>query len=231
MGECDLGKLADMEYPGRCILLKSGSGRGIAVYGITGRSSSSQARKFVKDMDRICVKPTDEETLKQGNADLLIYDNMIWNKDVLAVSNGKQTNTIFDEVKANLTRPYDSLMKALKKWDYEDDPPSYTPRIFGVLVKGGAWLGMVSKYEDGGVLRSGFPVDGGMGITTYEGANKDPLPAYTSRPFPVKLEGNAHEIAKEVWEGITKEFRVSVGVLVRKMGTGLVETCIINKNE
>ena len=70
--------------------------RGV-LYAITGRSPSSQARRLVIDEQeqKIFVRPTDEETLKTGNPDLLVYAAIMCGKGRIAVSNGKQTGDVF----------------------------------------------------------------------------------------------------------------------------------------
>jgi IMP cyclohydrolase len=226
----DLGKLSEMEYPGRYILIQCESSREIVVYGITGRSPSSQARKFVRGENKMYVEPTDKETLEQGQVELLIYDYMLWDEDVIAVSNGKQTNTILDEMLENPNLPAWGFCEALNQWEYEPDAPHYTPRISGAIAESKAWLGIIYKGENG-IVKEGFIVDGGEGISTYEGTNKNPLPSYEGRPFEVNLKGNIKNIAKDVWEGITQDFRVSVGVLIKNKKTKKVKTRIINKNK
>ena len=69
-----------------------------------------------------------------------------------------------------------------------------------------------------------------MGIATYEGPDtgKKPLPPYLGEPFPVKLTGNAMEIAEDVWKGITPDFKVSINVLVKE--GNFINGYIINKN-
>ena len=69
-----------MVYPGRIIIIgKSPAGEDVVMYAITGRSPSSQARMLLIDEveKKIFVKPTDEETLKTGNPDLLVYPAII----------------------------------------------------------------------------------------------------------------------------------------------------------
>jgi IMP cyclohydrolase len=72
--------LATLEYPGRLLAIGAPRRDGLAVilYAITGRSPSSQARKLVFRDGGIWVQPTDEETLKQGNIDLLVYPAVLF---------------------------------------------------------------------------------------------------------------------------------------------------------
>ena len=71
-----------MVYPGRIIIIGTApAGQRVVLYSITGRSPSSQARRLEidKQAGSIFVKPTDEETLKTGNPDLLVYPAVICN--------------------------------------------------------------------------------------------------------------------------------------------------------
>ena len=93
----NLENVEEMAYPGRIIIIgKSAEGEDVVMYAITGRSPSSQARMLLIDEveKKIFVKPTDEETLKTGNLDLLVYPAVICGNDI-AVSNGKQTDDVF----------------------------------------------------------------------------------------------------------------------------------------
>lgn len=233
MVNSNLGKIGKMKYPGRYILMQIERDREIIIYGITGRSPSSQARKFVKRANGVYVEPTNKEVLKQGKAELLIYPNTLWNDRIMVVSNGEQTKPIFDEINKNLGNPSDSFMKILNKYDYEPDPPHYTPRISGYISDKKAELGIIFRDENGESVRKTFPVeDGGVGISTYEGPDtgKEPLPSYTGEPFPVKLDGTVMKIAEDVWKGITEEFRVSLVATVRYLPANRVHNHIINKN-
>ncbi len=92
-----------MVYPGRIIIIGTApAGQRVVLYSITGRSPSSQARRLEidKQAGSIFVKPTDEETLKTGNPDLLVYPAVICKAGAIAVSNGKQTGDV-----AKLIRP------------------------------------------------------------------------------------------------------------------------------
>lgn len=95
-----------MPYPERFFILgRSSDETNVAVYGITGRSPSSQAGKLVQKLKvenrglhstTIFVEPTDSQLLKKGNADLLVYPAMIIPelRNEIAVSNGKQTDDV-----------------------------------------------------------------------------------------------------------------------------------------
>jgi IMP cyclohydrolase len=202
-----LKNLEKMVYPGRVIIIgKSPEGDNVVMYAITGRSPSSQARKLEIDGSKktIFVKPTDEETLKTGNPDLLVYPAVICCKGI-AVSNGKHTEDIFNNIGSN-SNPTEILIKSLSAWEYEPDAPNYTPRISGCITKG-AGLSVIKRAEDGSVIRNFFeiPLVPGRGkmITTYSGVNENPLPSFFGEPLDVGLPwSNAGDAVNALYEAL-----------------------------
>jgi IMP cyclohydrolase len=216
--------LASLEYPGRLIVIGAPprGGQAVIIYAITGRSPSSQARKLVHRDGGIWVQPTDEATLKQGNVDLLIYPAVLFGRDGLAVSNGRQTADVRDRLASGLG-PAGVLAAALADWDFEPDAPIYTPRVSGCLAAGGAGLSVVRRGPSGQSLRSYFEVGlrAGEGrlVSTYEGPNADPLPVFRGEPRFVAIAGStAAETAEETYRSLGpgpsgKDFRVAVACL------------------
>ena len=116
-------KLQTMPYPGRTIIVGSGpDGQRGVLYAITGRSPSSQARRLVIDEkeQKIFVRPTDEDTLKTGNPDLLVYAAIMCGNGRIAVSNGKQTGDVFKTLQAE-PRAERVLQTGLVDWEFEPD--------------------------------------------------------------------------------------------------------------
>lgn len=237
------GLLATLEYPGRLIAmgLASAGAKAVIVYAITGRSPSSQARKLAHRDSGVWVQPTDENVLKKGNIDLLVYPALLFGQAGVAVSNGKQTADIRDALLAGAA-PVAVLSQALAAWDYEPDAPIFTPRISGCLVSGAAGLSVVRRGESDEPLRSYFevPFREGEGrlVSTYAGPNSDPLPAFEGEPRRVGLAGKtARETAEAVYGNLApaaagKDFRVAVAcVFVSLSDPGRIELHIINRHE
>lgn len=237
------GLLATLEYPGRLIVMGevAGGGKAAIVYAITGRSPSSQARKLAHRDGGVWVQPTDEDVLKKGNVDLLVYPALLFGQAGIAVSNGKQTADIRDGL-ASGAGSITVLSKALAAWDYEPDAPIFTPRISGCFVRGAAGLNVVRRGESGEPLRSYFevPFREGEGrlVSTYAGPNSDPLPAFEGEPRRVGLAGKtARETAEAVYGDLApaagkKDFRVAVAcVFVSLSDPGRIELHIINRHE
>lgn len=93
-----LDELKSCSYPGRGIMLgKSEDGsKGVIAYFIMGRSVNSQNRIFVEDEMGIKTKAFDPEKLEDPS--LIIYRPvLIWNDKVI-VTNGDQTDTIYEQM-------------------------------------------------------------------------------------------------------------------------------------
>ncbi len=212
--------LQAMPYPGRTIIVGAGpDGQRGVLYAITGRSPSSQARRLVIDEQeqKIFVRPTDEDTLKTGNPDLLVYAAIMCGTGGIAVSNGKQTGDVF---KALQTKSRVSLVMptGLAEWEYEPDEPNWTPRISGCIAESAA-LSVLKRAEDGTVIRNTFefPLITGQGrmVSTYTGVNVNPLPSFAGEPIEVALPfANAREAAEGLYEALAPaagadDFRVT----------------------
>jgi IMP cyclohydrolase len=203
----NLQALARMQYPGRIIIIGASSkGAAVVMYAVTGRSPSSQARKLVIDkaQKKINVTPTDEETLKTGNPDLLVYPAVIAAGGI-AVSNGKQTTDIPPRFQPG-TSPTAVLDAALGSWEYEPDEPNYTPRISG-CVFGGAALSIIKRAPDGSVDRKCFDVPMVAGkaklIATYTGVNVNPLPSFIGDPLEVSVPyATAQDAAEACYQAL-----------------------------
>jgi len=238
-----LKNLAAMEYPGRIIILgQSQSGKTVAVYAITGRSPSSQARKLEWREDSVWVRPTDEKTLKKGHVDLLVYPAMLYFPGGVAVSNGKQTAEVRRALE-HASNPLSVLSASLVAWEYEPDAPIFTPRISGCVLPGPkAALNIIKRGADGAAVRDSFkvPLLRGKGkmISTYDGVNKNPLRSFTGDPLNVNIDGaDSSQTAEAVYEslkpaGAGPDFRIAVACLYAgDIAGNQYEVSIINRCE
>jgi IMP cyclohydrolase len=235
--------LAALEYPGRLVAIGAPprGGAAVVLYAITGRSASSQARKLVFRDGGVWVQPTDEETLRQGNVDLLVYPAVLFGPAGIAVSNGKQTADVRDGLTAGAD-PVAVLSGALSRWDYEPDAPIFTPRISGCLAGGRAGLSVVRRGPAGESLRSYFEVGlrpgEGRLVSTYEGPNADPLPVFSGEPRRLAFAGaTAADTAEAAYAALApgsgaKDFRVAVAcVFASPADPAAVDVRIINRSE
>src|SRR4030042_2672304 len=148
-----LNVLSVMPYPGRLIIIGGGPGtdRIIVVYAVAGRPPASQARRLTFEGSAVWTEPLDEETLRKGQPELLIYRAIAIDRRI-AVSNGRQTDDIAKALKQadEEERPREIITRSLDGWTYEPDPPHFTPRISGcVLVGGAAAISIIRRSEDG----------------------------------------------------------------------------------
>ncbi len=211
----------DLEYPGRLLALGTDNEgqRNIIIYAITGRSPSSQARKLVAKDKGVWIQPTDETALKKGNVDLLVYPALLFDEMGLAVSNGKQTQSIKDHL-AEFDKPVSVLSEALASWAYEPDAPTFTPRISGCVRGGRSALSVIRRGPDGTSVRSFYEVPSVRGrmflVSTYEGPNRDPLPSFRGDPREWTLGSlSCREAAENVYKALGGssgggDFRVAV---------------------
>ncbi len=238
-----LENLSSREYPGRVIIIgqdKTGENM-VVIYAITGRSPSSQARKLELEEDAIWASPTDEEALKKGNRDLLVYPAILFvPARGIAVSNGQQTSDIGSHLLKN-QNPLEILESALSQWDFEPDGPIFTPRISGCVLWGkGAALSIIRRDSDGSSSRDFYEVPlvpgRGMMIATYRGENREPVPSFTGEPVEVEIhKKRADDMAEAVYDALEpepgkKDFRVSVVcVYSSQVSVGQNEIYIINR--
>ncbi|MDC7237202.1 MAG: IMP cyclohydrolase [Sphaerochaetaceae bacterium] len=118
---------SSLEYPGRNITVgRMDDGAIFFCYGIMGRSAHSKNRIFVKENDIIKTKAYDESLLKDPS--LIIYNAIIPIKNGYIVTNGDQSDTIYDYLKRG--KPFE---QALRTRAYENDAPNYTPRISALI--------------------------------------------------------------------------------------------------
>lgn len=222
-----LNLLSVMPYPGRLIIIGGGPGsdRVIVAYAITGRSPASQARRLTFEGSAVWTEPLDEETLRKGKPELLIYRAIAIERR-LAVSNGRQTDDIAKALKqaGEGERPSDILSRSLDSWTFEPDSPHFTPRISGCILTGGAAaMCIIRRREDGHRSASVFSwtIEPGRGrmIATYAGREETPLPSFAGEPIEVNTgEATAKETAEAVYRELmpqdpAKDYRVAVACI------------------
>ncbi len=235
--------ISTLEYPGRLIALGGGAepGTTMVVYAITGRSPSSQARRLVARDEGIWVEPTDENVLRTGNVELLVYPALLFHARGGAVSNGRQTGDIRERLSEG-TNCASVLAAALEKWDFEPDAPIFTPRISGCVAAGKAALSVIRRGPAGETLRSyfDFPVVPGVFrvVSTYRGPNSDPLPVFAGEPFEAVIPAaSPRETAVAVYDALApsnagRDFRVAVAAaLLPTEGSEGRSLHVVNRHE
>ena len=132
-------------YPGRGIVLgKSKDGKkAVIAYFIMGRSVNSRNRIFEEnDRGGIRTKAFDES--KMEDPSLIIYNPVLKFEDKTIVTNGDQTDTIYDCFANGKC-----YIHALRTREFEPDAPNYTPRISGVVKPNGDYNLSILKSNNG----------------------------------------------------------------------------------
>ena len=132
--------LSSNSYPGRGIIIgkSEDGGKTVIVYFIMGRSENSRNRVFVEQDKGIKTQAFDPAKLSDPS--LIIYSPVRVLGDVTIVTNGDQTDTVYDYLKDGKT-----FEDALRSRTFEPDAPNYTPRISGVVNKGGYKLSILKS--------------------------------------------------------------------------------------
>lgn len=120
--------LRSNKYPGRGIVIgMTPSGQHLVqVYWTMGRSVNSRNRVFELDGDSVRNRAFDES--KMTDPSLIIYYPLKKAEGIHIVSNGDQTDTIWDGIRHNR-----AFEHSLETRAYEPDPPHFTPRISGII--------------------------------------------------------------------------------------------------
>ena len=100
----DMGKtLKENTYPGRGIVIgKSADGKSAVIaYFIMGRSENSRNRIFIENGDDVVIHPFDASKVEDPS--LIIYSPIRKLDNQLIVTNGDQTDTVYDGLVAGKT--------------------------------------------------------------------------------------------------------------------------------
>ena len=229
-------ELKGNSYPGRGIVIgRSEDGtKAVTAYFIMGRSVNSRNRVFVTEGEGIRTEAFDPSKLEDPS--LIIYApvRVLGNRTI--VTNGDQTDTIYDGMDKELT-----FEQSLRCREFEPDGPNYTPRISGVMhIEGGQYDYAMSilKSNNGdpsACNRYTFsyenPANGeGHFIHTYMG-DGNPLPSFEGEPKLVAIPDEIDGFTSLLWESLNEENKVSLFVRYINIADGTYETRIVNKNK
>lgn len=228
------GKLKKNKYPGRGIVLgASEDGKKLfQIYWIMGRSENSRNRVFIEENGFVRTKAYDESKLTDPS--LIIYYPLKSFKNFHIISNGDQTDTVYDYLKSGK-----SFEDALMTRTFEPDGPNYTPRITGLTEPCGknAYTLSILKTQNGDpdtCIRNFFyyekPVPGlGHCIHTYDGDGKV-LPSFSGEPYVVPVPNCIEEALDYYWDLLDPDNRISILVKTIDIETVKVEIKIKNRH-
>ncbi|MCI9465577.1 MAG: inosine monophosphate cyclohydrolase [Ruminiclostridium sp.] len=223
--------LSGNPYPGRGIVLgqTADGSQNVAAYFIMGRSENSRNRIFVKEPDGIRTQAHDPAKLEDPS--LIIYHPVRQFGRGLVVTNGDQTDTIWDFLEQGL--PFE---QALRTREFEPDGPNWTPRISGLLSPDGSYKLSILKSADAqgsGCARYTFEYPGlpGVGhfLHTYV-TDGNPIPTFQGEPERVAIQGTLEEFAGMIWDNLNEANKISLYVRFTDRATGDYREIIRNKH-
>ena len=222
-------------YVGRGIVVgKTEDGKKAATaYFIMGRSENSRNRIFEETEDGIIIYPFDESKVEDPS--LIIYSPIRKIDNKLIVTNGDQTDTIYNFIKQGKT-----FATALTTRGFEPDAPNFTPRISAMLT----FDNNDFTYEMN-ILKSAdaegsacarynfsYPTLNGIGhfIHTYV-CDGNPIPTFMGEPERVSIPNDIDEFLNDIWTNLDENNKISIYVRYIDLETGECENRLINKNK
>lgn len=227
--------IRDNSYVGRGIAVgKTADGKKAAIgYFIMGRSENSKNRVFKEEGDDVVIYPFDESKVEDPS--LIIYSPVKKLDDKVIVTNGDQTDTIYDFVKEGK-----SFKEALATREFEPDGPNWTPRISAMLTFADGDFSyemsiLKSVDEESSACARytySYPAVSGLGhfIHTYE-HDGQPLPTFQGEPRRIIIPDDIEEFTSDIWDNLNEEKKISLYVRYIDLETGKAENKLINKNK
>ena len=224
--------LSGNEYPGRgiCIGVTPDGKQALIGYFIMGRSANSRNRVFAPIEGGIETRAADPAKLEDPH--LIIYNPVLTLGDEHIVTNGDQTNTIYEAIQQG-----GSFESGLRTRTFEDDGPNWTPRISGIVnAHSGAYKLSILKSADGNgdsvqryFFEYGQPVAGeGHFISTYK-CNGSPIPSFEGEPLRVAMPNSATAFAQMLWTSLNEDNKVSLFVRCIDLESGRAGDILYNK--
>ena len=221
-------------YPGRGIIVGLSEDKKYAVsaYFIMGRSENSRNRVFIEEGDEVIIHPFDASKVEDPS--LIIYSPIRKYENNLIVTNGDQTDTVYDGLAAGKC-----FSKALTARCFEPDAPNFTPRISAMLTFEEAsftyQMSILKSADAEGSACNRFtfsyaPIAGvGHFLHTYN-CDGNPIPTFTGEPERIALHGDIDSFTKEIWENLNEQNKISLYIRFTDLATGKTENRMINKN-
>lgn len=234
----NLAAIARNPYPGRFIVAgRTLSDELFLAYAIMGRSTNSRNRMFVAEDVHVRTEAVDPAKLEDPS--LIIYHPLRTEGSVQILTNGDQTDTIWQEYKhrrllsstgaepgtdARRSLMAASFLQALSTRTFEPDAPHFTPRISCMAdasdPRGGYGFSILKAcgQMDGLPQRNFFLYETGIhgyghAIHTYMG-DGNPLPTFAGEPVAVPVEGDLDKASDMFWDLLNADNRISLLVRI-----------------
>ena len=222
-------------YVGRGIILgKSEDDKSaVSAYFIMGRSANSRNRIFEKDAEgNIFTKPFD--ATKVEDPSLIIYAAIRDYENKHIVTNGDQTDTVWNELKVGGT-----FESALDTREFEPDSPNFTPRISGMITYDNNdftyKMSILKSADSEGNACNRYYFNykslAGVGhfIHTYV-TDGNPIPTFQGEPERISIPNDIDEFTNDIWNNLNEENKISLVVRYVDIKTGTSVERLINKN-
>ncbi len=231
----DIGELIkDNPYVGRGIVIgKTENGeRAVSAYFIMGRSNNSRNRVFTKRGGDLYTEPYDASKVEDPS--LIIYAAVRETENGLIVTNGDQTDTVWEGLNKGL-----SFSDSLKSREFEPDAPNLTPRISGYITfDEGDFTYEMSILKSADPLGTAcnrytfsYPSLPGLGhfIHTYV-TDGNPIPTFQGEPERVEIPNDIDVFTNNLWENLNEDNKISLYVRYTSLASGEITERLINKN-
>ena len=228
-------ELSTNSYPGRGIVIgRSADGKSaVTAYFIMGRSSNSRNRVFVKEGEGIRTQAFDPSKLEDPS--LIIYAAQRKYENKLILTNGNQTDTVYEGLKNNKC-----FKCSLESREFEPDAPNFTPRISGMLTfddKDFTYeMSILKSADEKGSACNRYTFSyaalPGLGhfLHTYVG-DGSPLPTFQGEPERVAIPDDIDEFTSTLWDALNHDNRISLYVRYTDLATGREDNRLINQNQ
>ncbi len=233
----DIGELIkDNSYVGRGIVIGKtpDAKKAVSAYFIMGRSENSRNRVFTEKDSAIFTEPFDASKVEDPS--LIIYAAIREFENKLIVTNGDQTDTIYDGIKNGS----DTLRTPLFSREFEPDRPNFTPRISGMINFGKGdfdyEMSILKSADENGTACNryffSYPSIAGLGhfIHTYV-CDGNPIPTFQGEPERVATENDIDVFTDKLWKNLNEDNKISLYVRYTDLETGESESRMINKNK
>ena len=228
--------LVGNSYVGRGIIIGKtpDAKKAVVAYFIMGRSENSRNRVFEeKPNGEVIIYPFDESKVQDPS--LIIYSPIRKINDKLIVTNGNQTDTVYDGEQVGK-----SFSESLESRCFEPDAPNFTPRISGMLTFGekdfSYQMSILKSADAQGSACNRFTFSysalNGLGhfLHTYV-CDGNPIPTFVGEPERVETVDDIDQFTTTIWQSLDQNNKISLYVRYINLADGSEENRLINKNQ
>lgn len=208
--------------------------KAVSAYFIMGRSANSRNRVFSeKENGDIYTEPFDASKVEDPS--LIIYAAVRSFENKLIVTNGDQTDTIYDGLESGK-----GFAESLESRCFEPDAPNLTPRISAMLTfdnsdftyRMSILKSIDAEGSDCARYEFSYPSKPGLGhfIHTYV-CDGNPIPTFQGEPERVAMSDSIDEFTDNLWNALDADNKISLYVRYTDLASGNIQTKLINKNK